>query len=70
MKGQRLPPVRYSDDLLFRLTRDGSGVIAGDDYRTAMLAYAGILTDREIWVVPACIKSRWPTDIRMARAER
>ena len=70
MKGQRLPPVRYSDDLLFRLTRDGSGVIAGDDYRTAMLAYAGILTDREIWVVLAYIKRRWPTDIQMAQAER
>ena len=70
MKGQRLPPIRYSDDLLFRLTRDGPGVVAGDDYRTAMPAYAGILTDREISAVLAYIKRRWPTDIQMAQAER
>ena len=28
----------HSDDLLFRLTRDGPGVIAGEDYRTTMPA--------------------------------
>ena len=60
----------HSDDLLFRLTRYGPGVIAGDDYRTAMPAYAGILTDRDIWAVLAYIKSRWPTDIQMVQAER
>ena len=60
----------HSDDLLFRLTRDGPGVIAGEDYRTTMPAYGGILSDREIWSVLAYIKSRWPADIRKVQAER
>lgn len=60
----------HSDELLFRLTRDGPGVIAGEDYRTAMPAYGGILSDREIWSVLAYIKSRWPADIQMVQAER
>ena len=60
----------HSDDLLFRLTRDGLGVIAGADYRTTMPAYGGILSDREIWSVLAYIKSRWPADIQKVQAER
>ena len=60
----------HSDDLLFRLTRDGLGVIAGEDYRTTMPAYGGILSDREIWSVLAYIKSRWPADIQKAQSER
>ena len=60
----------HSDELLFRLTRDGPAAIAGDDYRSAMPAYADILSDREIWAVLAYIKSRWPADVRMAQAER
>ena len=60
----------HSDELLFRLTRDGPGVIAGKDYRTAMPAYGAILSDREIWSVLAYIKSRWPADIQMVQSER
>ena len=60
----------HSDELLFRLTRDGPGVIAGEDYRTTMPAYGGILSDREIWSVLAYIKSRWPAEIQMVQAER
>ena len=59
----------HSDEQLFRLTRDGPGAIAGDDYRTTMPAYAGILPDREIWAVLAYIKSRWPEDIRRAQSQ-
>ena len=58
----------HSDDLLFRLTRDGPAAIAGSDYRSAMPAYSGILSDREIWAVLAYIKSQWPADIREAQA--
>ena len=58
----------HSDDLLFRLTRDGPAAIAGSDYRSAMPAYSGILSDREIWAVLAYIKSQWPDDIREAQA--
>ena len=60
----------HSDELLFRLTRDGPGVIAGKDYRTTMPAYGAILSDREIWSVLAYIKSRWPADIQMVQSER
>ncbi len=60
----------HSDDLLFRLMRDGLGVIAGEDYRTTMPAYGAILSDREIWSVLAYIKSRWPADIQKVQAER
>ena len=60
----------HSDELLFRLTRDGLGAIAGDDYASTMPAYAGILSDREIWAVLAYIKSRWPAEIQEVQASR
>ena len=60
----------HSDELLFRLTRDGLGAIAGDDYASTMPAYAGILSDREIWAVLAYIKSQWPPEIQKVQAER
>ena len=60
----------HSDELLFRLTRDGLGAIAGDDYASTMPAYAGILSDREIWAVLAYIKSRWPEEIQKVQAGR
>ena len=60
----------HSDELLFRLTRDGPGIFAGDDYQSTMPAYAGILSDREIWAVLAYIKSRWSPEIRKVQAER
>ena len=60
----------HSDELLFRLTRDGLGAIAGDGYQSAMPAYAGILSDREIWAVLAYIKSHWSVDIQQAQAQR
>ena len=59
----------HSDDMLFRLVRDGVAGIAGSDYRSTMPVYAGILEDREIWAVLAYIKSRWPPDIRKAQPE-
>lgn len=58
----------HSDYLLFRLTRDGPAAMAGSDYRSTMPAYAGILSDREIWAVLAYIKSQWPEEIREAQA--
>ena len=60
----------HSDELLFRLTRDGLGAIAGDDYASTMPAYAGILSDREIWAVLAYIKSRWPAEIQKVQSGR
>ena len=37
---------------------------AGRDYRSAMPAYRGILTDEEIIAVMSYIKSRWPASVR------
>ena len=58
----------HSDDLLFRLTRDGPATVAGSDYQSTMPAYRDILSERETWAVIAYIKSRWPDDIREAQA--
>ena len=51
----------HADDLLFEITKYGPGVVIGDDtYRSAMPAYASVLSDEEIVAVLSYIKSRWP----------
>lgn len=55
----------HSDAQLFRVTKDGLvPPIAPPDYPTDMPAFAGKLSDAEIWAVLAYIKSTWPDDIR------
>lgn len=49
---------------LFDITKYGLAKIAGDDYKTDMVAYDGILRDDEIIAVLSFIKSRWPAEIR------
>jgi mono/diheme cytochrome c family protein len=34
-----------------------------------MPAYADVLTDEEIWAIPAFIKSRWPSAIQARHAD-
>ena len=51
----------HADDLLFEITKYGPGAVIGDDtYRSAMPAYASVLSDEEIVAVLSYIKSRWP----------
>lgn len=53
----------HADEVLFRITRDGvSAIVPG--YESDMPAYAGTLTDEEIWAILAFIKSRWPPHIQ------
>ena len=54
----------HADQALFELTKFGMQRFAGRDYRSAMPAYRGILTDEEIIAVMSYIKSRWPASIR------
>lgn len=53
----------HSDRQLFEITKHGvGGIVPG--YRSDMPAYAGVLSDREIWAVIAYIKASWPPHIR------
>lgn len=54
----------HPDAVLFALTKYGPAAIAGDDYVSAMPAYANILADAEITAVLAFIKRQWPSAIR------
>lgn len=52
----------HDDTLLFRLTKYGPQVIAGEKYESDMPAYDGILSDGQIIAVLSFIKSTWPAD--------
>jgi len=51
-------------DQLFGIVKDGVQAYAPAGYESDMPAYAGRLSDGEIWAVLAHIKSTWPDDIR------
>ena len=54
-----------SDDVLFRITKYGVAKAANiPDYRSAMPAFEGVLTDAEIVAVLSWIKAQWPAGIR------
>lgn len=62
----------HSDDVLFGITKHGlvPGKYAPADYESDMPAFAGKLSDDEIWAVLAYIKRHWTSkDILEARAE-
>jgi len=53
----------HNDQLLFELTKFGPKVTAGEDYKTHMPAYEGVLSDNEIIAVLSYIKSTWPKKV-------
>jgi len=57
--------------MLFGITKHGliPGKYAPPKYQSDMTAFAGVLSDEEIWAVLAYIKSAWPEKIRKAQAE-
>jgi mono/diheme cytochrome c family protein len=61
----------HPDDALFAITKLGLvPPYAPKDYASDMPAYAGKLSDGEIWAVLAFIKSNWKSsEIRAARAQ-
>jgi S-disulfanyl-L-cysteine oxidoreductase SoxD len=55
----------HPDDVLFRITKYGVAKAANiPDYRSAMPAFEGVLTDAEIIAVLSWIKAQWPAGIR------
>jgi mono/diheme cytochrome c family protein len=61
----------HADRVLFAITKNGLvPPHAPQDYASDMPAYAGRLSDDEIWAVLAFIKSRWTSrEVREARAQ-
>lgn len=59
----------HSDEQLFVMTKHGMSRFAPPDYKTAMPAFVGRLSDSDIRAVLAFIKASWPQDIR-ERQER
>jgi len=61
----------HPDAVLFGITKRGlvPGKYAPPGYQSDMPAYAGMLTDDEIWAVLAFIKSHWSPEIREAQQE-
>ena len=54
----------HPDQMLFEFTKYGPQRYAGADYKSAMPAYEGKLSDEQIWNVLAFIKSQWPEEIQ------
>jgi len=51
--------------MLFRITKVGvAKAVNLEDYVSAMPAYEGVLSDKEIVAVLSWIKSEWPAEIR------
>ena len=53
----------HPDNLLIRITREGSAAVVGGGYRSRMEGFGDILTDTEIRQVLAYIKSTWPPEV-------
>jgi len=51
-------------DMLFQITKRGGKAFAPPSFKSAMPAFGGLLTDKEIWAVLSFIKSRWPKIIQ------
>ena len=50
----------HSDDVLFRIVREGPGAVVGGGYQSDMPGFANVLSDDEIRSVLAYIVSTWP----------
>jgi mono/diheme cytochrome c family protein len=59
----------HPDRVLFEITKDGIAAHAPKGYESDMPAFAGTLTDAEIWAALAYIKSQWPREIIDRQAE-
>lgn len=61
----------HTDSMLFGITKYGllPGKYAPPDYRSAMPAFMGALSDEEIWAILAYIKSFWPQELRKAQRD-
>lgn len=55
----------HSDDILFRIVKEGTAAIVGDGYESDMPGFADVLSDQEIRAVLTFIKSTWPERERL-----
>lgn len=54
----------HSDELLFRIVKEGTAAVVGGGYVSDMPAFGDTLSDREIQAVLEFIRSRWPEEER------
>jgi len=59
----------HRDELLIELTKFGAGSFAGENFKTRMPQFDGILSDNEIIAVLSYIKSTWPQEIQQRSDE-
>lgn len=59
----------HPDSVLLDITRRGMAAVVGDDYRSAMPAFSGALSEAEIVAALSYVKSRWPAEIRRLHDE-
>lgn len=59
----------HPDGLLFGIVRDGPAAYGPSGYRSAMPAFKGRLSDREIGAALSYIQSKWPKRARSVQAE-
>ncbi len=50
----------HADDVLFRITRNGTSAVVGGGYESDMPGFGGVLSDADIRAVLAFIRSTWP----------
>lgn len=60
----------HGDDILFRITRDGTAAVVGGAYESDMPGFGDALTDAEIRAILDYIKSTWPERERAYQRER
>lgn len=60
----------HGDDILFRITREGTAAVVGDGYESDMPGFGDSLSDAEIRAILDYIKSTWPERERTYQRER
>lgn len=53
----------HADELLFRITKEGSAAVIGRGYESNMMGFGDVLTDEEILSILGYIKSTWPDEV-------
>lgn len=60
----------HGDNILFRITRDGTAAVVGGGYESDMPGFGDSLRDAEIRAILDYIKSTWPERERANQRER
>jgi mono/diheme cytochrome c family protein len=60
----------HPDQMLFEITKKGTAAMAGKGYKSRMMGFGDVLSDRDIWASLAYIKSRWADRVRQNHQRR